>query len=94
MPFRNLDSTSFSPDELKVLYEAFDLAWTELAQAYGSDAARVAFARNTLAQAVLGAAEAEAKGKDAVTLKTAALARFAIAEPGYRPGSVPRGSAS
>jgi hypothetical protein len=76
MPLRKLiDTSSFAPEALAVIYEAFDLAWAEIAPSYGEDLARIAFARDTLARAVLAAAERE--DKDAVALKTAALETFA-----------------
>lgn len=75
MPFSNFDSASFPPEALAVIYAAFDMAWTEIADRYGDDPHRIAATRNTLAQAVLLAAEADAT--DPVQLKTAALEAFA-----------------
>lgn len=75
MPFRNLDSASFTPETLNIIYAAFDLAWAEISQEVGSDPTRAEFARNALAQSVLLATESEAK--DPHALKDAALAAFA-----------------
>jgi hypothetical protein len=76
MPLRKLiDNSSFAPEALAIIYEAFDLAWADIAPNYGEDVARIAFVRDTLARAVLAAAEREAK--DATALKAAALETFA-----------------
>jgi hypothetical protein len=76
MPLRKLiDTSSFAPEALEIIYEAFDRAWEEIAPNYGDDLARIAFARDTLARAVLAAAEREIS--DPVVLKTAALETFA-----------------
>lgn len=76
MPLRKLiDTSSFAPEALAIIYEAFDLAWADIAPSYGEDLARIAFARDTLARATLAAAERE--DKDPVALKTAALETFA-----------------
>jgi len=81
MPFRNLiDGGSFAPEALTVMYEAFDLAWAEVASEYGNDPTRTEFARSALAQAILSAAEEDPT--EAVRLKTAALEAFATRNQG------------
>lgn len=80
MPLRSLiDSASFAPETLEVIYKAFDLAWAEMAPQHADDPARAAFVRDMLARAVLGAAETETK--DAFALKSAALEAFARMKP-------------
>lgn len=75
MPSHNLiESVSFAPESLAVAYEAFDLAWKEVAPQFGDDPTRIEFARNALAHAVLTAAERESK--DPSLLKSAALEVF------------------
>jgi hypothetical protein len=74
MPFRNIMDRAFAPETLATMYEAYDLAWAEVSGRFGDEPARVEFARNALAQAVLSAAETGAE--DAATLKTAALEAF------------------
>ncbi|HEX2840870.1 hypothetical protein [Hyphomicrobium sp.] len=76
MPLNRLiDGGSFTPEALKVVYEAFDLAWEEIASRYGDDLARIDFARTTLAQTILSVAGSDPK--DPHLLKTTALASFA-----------------
>ncbi len=76
MPFRDLiDSGSFAPEALQVMYEAFDLAWREVAADYEESESRAAFARDTLARAVFMVSE-RAPPDDADALKTAALEVF------------------
>ncbi|WP_295555872.1 hypothetical protein [uncultured Hyphomicrobium sp.] len=78
MPFRRLiDSGVYTPEALAVIYEAFDLAWAELAPQHGDDPARIATAREELAYAVIAAADAQFG--DAVALKTAAVEAVARA---------------
>jgi hypothetical protein len=79
MPFRNLRSDAYTPDILNVLYEAFDLAWTEISAEYGNDPTRIEFARRGLALAILSAYQGGARGSYA--LKEAALSAFAAMRP-------------
>lgn len=76
MPFRNLiDSGSFPPEALQVMYKAFDLAWKDISPRFDESASRTSFARDTLARAVLLASE-QADLEDAEALKSSALAIF------------------
>ncbi len=75
MPLKRLiDGRSFTPEALKVVYEAFDLAWAEIASRYGDDPARIEFARTTLAQTILSVAGSDPK--DPHALKATALESF------------------
>jgi hypothetical protein len=49
-------AASFAPDELKVIFSAFDDAWSEIAPKVGNDPAAVETARMVLATVVLGQA--------------------------------------
>jgi hypothetical protein len=51
-----IGSASFQPDELKVIFEAFDDAWDEIAADVSSRASAVEAARLSLAQIVLNLA--------------------------------------
>jgi hypothetical protein len=53
-----IGSASFQPDELKVIFEAFDDAWDEVAPDVSSRASAVEAARLSLAEIVLGLAAA------------------------------------
>jgi hypothetical protein len=81
MPVRKLiESASFAPEALEVIYAAFDAAWEEIAPRVGNDPTAIEFARNRLAQAVLGAAEA-AEGSDPVRIKADAVETFLSSLP-------------
>jgi hypothetical protein len=58
---RLLESTSFGPEALKVICEAFDLAWGDVANAFDTSFAREDV-RLTIATAVLEAATAASDG--------------------------------
>lgn len=76
MPVRKLvESASFAPEALEVIYAAFDAAWEEVASRVGPDPTAIEFARSRLAQAVLGAAEA-AEGSDPGRIKADAVETF------------------
>jgi hypothetical protein len=49
-------ATSFGPDELRVIFRAYDDAWSEIAPTVGHDPAAVEAARMVLATIVLGLA--------------------------------------
>jgi len=81
---RNLiSSASFGPLTLKVIGQAFDEAWSEIAGNYGSDPLDIDSARYTLANAVLAVAREDSR--DVEALKRDALAALAL---GYRKGPV------
>jgi hypothetical protein len=66
-----LTDSAFGPDALRVVGEAFDLAWSEISQRYGSDLAAIDAARVRLAHAVLAVADDNVT--DPQALKTVAL---------------------
>ena len=80
MPIRKLiDSTSFAPETLDVIFRAFDLAWAEVAPRFGNDPTAIEFARNRLAQIVM--AQSPPEPTDPLPIKTAAVAAFVSALP-------------
>jgi hypothetical protein len=66
--------TSFGPDDLRVIFKAYDDAWSEIAPKVGPDPRAVAMARMTLASIVLGLATANALAPDG--LRTMAAMAF------------------
>jgi hypothetical protein len=73
-PRRIARVTSFGPDDLRVIFKAYDDAWSEIAPKVGTDPKAVEFARMTLASIVLGLATANALAPDG--LKTMATMAF------------------
>lgn len=72
MPLRKLvEGASFAPEDLLVIYSAFDEAWSEIADSYSADLAGAAFAKETMARAIISAAKLEVI--EPQQLKTAAL---------------------
>ena len=67
-----IETASFGPDALKVLYQAFDEAWQSIAENFGERPQDIELARVKLANAILSAAR-EGPGIDVETLKVAAL---------------------
>jgi len=63
--------SSYGPDTLKVLFQAFDEAWKEVAPRTGQDEIAVEAARLKLASIVLTVATRESR--DAEQIKNAAL---------------------
>jgi hypothetical protein len=62
------EATSFGPAELKVVFKAFDDAWSEIAPNIGTDPIDVETARMVLATIVLGvAANTEPAAPEALT---------------------------
>lgn len=49
-----IDGSSFGPDALKALFQAFDEAWAILAPRYGNDASAIEVGRLRLANIMLG----------------------------------------
>lgn len=66
-----IGGASYGPDELKVLFKAFDDAWEGLAARVGDDPQAIEAARLKLANVVLGLAAYG--GNDAERIKWAAL---------------------
>ena len=71
-----IGGAAFPPDELKVIFAAFDDAWNELAADVGSDAGAIDTARLSLATIVLSLANA--RPIDRMALKSAALDAFRL----------------
>jgi hypothetical protein len=67
-------ATSFGPDALKLIFKAFDEAWSEIAPKMGSDPNAVEAARMTLASIVLAFASAGTITADG--LRTVSVAAF------------------
>lgn len=65
---------SFGPDALKTIGEAFDGAWAEIEDAYGTDPAVIEAGRFKLANTLLSIANNETR--DVEALKSAALRRM------------------
>jgi hypothetical protein len=64
----------FAPDELKVIFSAFDDAWSEIAPKVGTDPVAVETARMVLATIVLGlAANAGAMAREGLTALAVAV---------------------
>jgi hypothetical protein len=69
-----IGSTSFQPGELKVIFEAFDDAWDQVAKDIGNRASAIEAARLSLADIVL--TFAAARPIERVGLSTAAIDAF------------------
>jgi hypothetical protein len=69
-----IDNASFGPDALKVIGDAFDAAWAEIAGWFGTDPVVIEAARLRLADAVLSVSSENRHEVEA--LKSAALQRM------------------
>src|SRR5688572_26381785 len=67
---RMIDGASYGPDVLKVVGQAFDEAWHEIAGNFGDDPTEIETARLKLADAVLSVASEDSR--DVETLKNGA----------------------
>ncbi len=74
-----IDSASYGPEALKVIVQAFDEAWRDIAGNFGNDPRDVELARLKLANALLSVACEESH--DVEALKNGALQAMAL---GYR----------
>jgi len=70
-----IDGASFGPDTLKVIGEAFDTAWAEIAGGVGTDPVAIEATRMKLANAVLSVDRENTH--DVEALKRAALETMA-----------------
>ena len=70
-----IDKASFGPDAVKVMGEAFDAAWAEIAGNFGNDPVVIDAARVKLANAILSIASEDSR--DVEDLKRAALQAMA-----------------
>jgi hypothetical protein len=66
-----IQSSSFAPEALVVIYQAFDAAWEQMRLQVGPDPSDIEVARRRLAHAVLDAARGDLR--DAAALTDAAL---------------------
>jgi hypothetical protein len=66
-----ISAASYGPETLKIIFQAFDAAWTEIAHHFEGHPAQVDAARERLAHAVL--AVADEHSKDVHGLKRRAL---------------------
>jgi hypothetical protein len=81
-----IDGASYGPEALKVIGQAFDEAWRDIAGNFGDDSPDVERARNRLARAILSLAHDDTR--DVSALRRAALERMALdykrrANPGF-----------
>jgi hypothetical protein len=76
-----LGTSSFSPDQLRVLFEAFDQAWAAIAPSVGHDTASIEVARLKLANIVLSLARNNSFD-DPGPLRDAALQLMSSLMPG------------
>jgi len=74
-----IDGASFGPEALKVIWQAFDEAWAQIAGNFGNDQHDIERARNRLASALLSVANEDSR--NAAVLARAALETMAL---GYR----------
>ena len=72
---RLIDGASFGPDTLRVIGQAFDAAWADIAGNFGGHPVQVEAARLKLANAILSMANEDSR--DAEELKRTALERMA-----------------
>ena len=72
-----MDGASFGPEALKVIGQAFDAAWVQIAGYFGNDPIDIKKGRIRLAHAVLSVADDD--GRDVGVLRQAALERMASA---------------
>ena len=70
-----IDKASFGPDALKVMGEAFDAAWAEIAGHFGNDPVVIEATRMQLANAIISIASEDSR--DVEALKQAALQAMA-----------------
>jgi hypothetical protein len=71
-----IDGASFGPDALKVIGQAYDLAWSEIASNFAGDPFVTEAARIALANAILSVASDESR--DVEVLKRAGLQAMAL----------------
>ena len=73
---RMIDGASFGPEALKAIGAAFDAAWAEISNHFGSDPSDIEAARLRLAEAMLSVASEDSR--DVEALKTGALQAMAM----------------
>jgi hypothetical protein len=73
---RRIAGASFDPEALRVIGQAFDAAWVEIAGNFGDDPVQVEAAQLKLATAILAFANNESR--DVEVLKKAAIEQMAM----------------
>jgi hypothetical protein len=71
-----IDGASFGPETVKVLGQAFDLAWLTIAKNFGNDPRDIERGRIRLAEALLSVASEDSR--DVEALKNGALQAMAL----------------
>jgi hypothetical protein len=71
-----IDETSYGPEALKAIGQAFDEAWAQIAGNFGDDSIDIQKARIRLARALLSVADDDSR--DVGVLRRAALERMAL----------------
>ena len=71
-----IDGASYGPEALKVIGQAFDEAWRDIAGNFGDDSPDVERARNRLARAILSIADDDSR--DVSILRRKALEQIAL----------------
>lgn len=71
-----IDGAAFGPDAVKVIGQAFDQAWDDIAGNFGEQPATIELARLRLAEAVLSVAGEDSR--DVEALKRGALEAMAL----------------
>ena len=71
-----IDGATYGPDALKVIGQAFDEAWRDIAGNFGDDPSEIEAARLKLAEAVLSVAHEDSR--DVAALKSGALQAMAL----------------
>jgi len=71
-----IDGATYGPDALKVIGQAFDEAWRDIAGNFGDDPSEIEAARLELAEAVLSVAHEDSR--DVAALKSGALQAMAL----------------
>ena len=71
-----IQDTAYGPEKLKVLFQAFDDAWADIAGNFGNDPSSVEAARTKLANVILGLAKDAVA--DATQIKNSALRIMAL----------------
>ena len=81
-----IEGAAYGPEALKIIGQAFDEAWRDIAGNFGDDSPDIERARNRLARAILSIADDDCH--DVSVLRQAALQQMALdykrrANPGF-----------
>jgi hypothetical protein len=71
-----IEAATFGPEQLRVVFQAFDEAWATIASHFGNDSAATETVRTRLANCVLAATRDG--HADAATIRNAALQALAL----------------